>query len=1300
MSANSESFPPPNNPDDFESLCLDLWKDIWGDPGAQKNARSGQPQAGVDVFGQLNGGWIGVQCKQKDGQLRTKVTVTELDREVCEALKFNPKLSAFILATSGPADAKVQERARKVTEKHRNEGLFNVEIWSWERIWHELYGRGELLRRIGPVYWSRHWQLVEEAQRQRGRGKSALHGNVPNPPPHCLLRLEAISELRRLLLDADSSPVGIIGQAAAVGVQGMGGIGKTVLAAAIARDAEIQKTFADGVFWLTVGQKPNALALMNQLANCLPNSEGPFASEAEAASALWKAFENKQSLVILDDVWDFDVASSLNIVSGDSRLLFTTRNRELNASLSANEFCLGVLDLPEALTILAHWTGVKAPSFLPPEAADVARECGGLPLALAMIGAMLRPGATTTWTDVLDMLRSRELEEFRRAFPNYPYPDLLRSIAVSVDDLPEEDRKRYLDLAVFPEDEPIVESALQLIWGLSESKTRGCIDRLSARSLATILEAKGKAALLLHDLQRDYIHKQREQNLPALHKHLIDAYAEQCRRSGVVSPNHDVVNWSTGPNDGYYFQRLAWHFKNAGQCDQLRSLLLDFDWLQARLSTTSVVELLEDFPHVTLDEELRLLQGAIRLSAHALATNPAQLAGQIIGRLNGCGSPGIERLEEAAKRTASGLIPIHRTLRPPESGLIQTFHGHTHPVTAVAVFARCQQALSGDKGGNLKIWDLQTGRELNALTPHAGAVNATAVSVDGIFAVSASEDYSLAVWDLRRGEQLFRLKGHHGVVSSLVITADSKRAISGGADGQVILWCLRSGTEIGRLSGHQHEINALALGASGRLAVTASEDGMLKVWDLEAQQELRTIKAHEAAVTAVAANSQGTRIASGSSDYTVRVWDMKTGSASMLLEGHESVVSAVQFGPDGRQLVSADWKGVIKLWDSETGNELRMLESELSQVNSLAVAEHGWLAVSGHEDQTLRLWDLRGGDRDRVYTSGSGRVIDLALGDRGRRAILAYGDGAIETWDVPKGSTIDRFELQPAEPVDRPKMKPAKKPGWWQSRQSKRDRACAWAVSAILGSSPKWQISLLESGSLAAVVTPEKELIIWDFETRSKLRTLRTKVGLHSILAVSSDNEWIAAHDSHGPIYVWNLRAGKEFQIPYNGEEGISCLWIDPRSHRMISGHQNGMVKIWDFVKRHEVSSFRIHTECIRVVMFANDGLLGMSAGDDALIKKWDPTTGQELCAFTGHRNVVASLGLTLGETRAVSASWDHTVKLWDFRTGRCLGTFQGENAISACVVSPEGKIVVAVEDTGRIHFLQVGAPHSMTGVV
>jgi hypothetical protein len=169
MSADIERWDPPIDPTAFESLCLDLWRDIWHDPNAQKNGRSGQPQAGVDVFGHHEGKWAGVQCKQKDGLLWSKVTVKELEAEVKAAKQFQPLLASFILATTGPRDAKVQKRAREFIEEHKQQGLFSVVVWSWEDIWDELYRRKDLQTRIAPTYWPRLFAVLRS-------------GDTPAPP--------------------------------------------------------------------------------------------------------------------------------------------------------------------------------------------------------------------------------------------------------------------------------------------------------------------------------------------------------------------------------------------------------------------------------------------------------------------------------------------------------------------------------------------------------------------------------------------------------------------------------------------------------------------------------------------------------------------------------------------------------------------------------------------------------------------------------------------------------------------------------------------------------------------------------------------------------------------------------------------------------------------------------------------------------------------------------------------------------------------------------------------------------------
>lgn len=72
----------PENWPDFETLCKQLWGEIWGIPmKIKKNGRNGQPQAGVDVYGVPKGeaNYWGIQCKGKGDYTNAKLTKKEID---------------------------------------------------------------------------------------------------------------------------------------------------------------------------------------------------------------------------------------------------------------------------------------------------------------------------------------------------------------------------------------------------------------------------------------------------------------------------------------------------------------------------------------------------------------------------------------------------------------------------------------------------------------------------------------------------------------------------------------------------------------------------------------------------------------------------------------------------------------------------------------------------------------------------------------------------------------------------------------------------------------------------------------------------------------------------------------------------------------------------------------------------------------------------------------------------------------------------------------------------------------------
>lgn len=136
MPLSSYQLPAPADWQAFERFTRDLFSAEWEDQRAEMNGRSGQPQAGVDVFGTniRNGGLEGVQCKGKDSRFGHGVTVEELRNEVAKAFAFKPALTHYYLVTSGEADVKVQEEARLINETHRKAGKFGVNVYSWGQL--------------------------------------------------------------------------------------------------------------------------------------------------------------------------------------------------------------------------------------------------------------------------------------------------------------------------------------------------------------------------------------------------------------------------------------------------------------------------------------------------------------------------------------------------------------------------------------------------------------------------------------------------------------------------------------------------------------------------------------------------------------------------------------------------------------------------------------------------------------------------------------------------------------------------------------------------------------------------------------------------------------------------------------------------------------------------------------------------------------------------------------------------------------------------------------------------------------
>jgi WD40 repeat protein len=193
---------------------------------------------------------------------------------------------------------------------------------------------------------------------------------------------------------------------------------------------------------------------------------------------------------------------------------------------------------------------------------------------------------------------------------------------------------------------------------------------------------------------------------------------------------------------------------------------------------------------------------------------------------------------------------------------VLALQGHVGPAFAVAFRPDGKQLATCAMDQTVRLWDARTGKEVRVLRLEFPAMG-LAYSPDGM-RLAAAVKHDLRVWEVETGKQGLGVKGHTGVALSVAWSPDGRLLATGGSDRLVQLWEPATGKVLFSLRGHTGTtVHSLAFSPDGKRLLSAAADRTARMWSTATGQEVLPLH-HPGRVHAVAFSPDGRLVATGS----------------------------------------------------------------------------------------------------------------------------------------------------------------------------------------------------------------------------------------------------------------------------------------------------------------------------------------------------------------------------------------------------------------------------------------------------
>ncbi len=593
----------------------------------------------------------------------------------------------------------------------------------------------------------------------------------------------------------------------------------------------------------------------------------------------------------------------------------------------------------------------------------------------------------------------------------------------------------------------------------------------------------------------------------------------------------------------------------------------------------------------------------------------------------------------------------------------------------------------------------------------------------GLYVATGSADFSVKLWNVQTGKEIRSYTTHTDKIRTVQFSADGKLLLTASRDNTARIFEVVSGKQLVVYELTRDDLISAHFVAGDTYFLVSDNRDKAYLCRTSTGEELATVKkSYSSALKSAHATKDGNQILDLINYKGVRIVPLNTESDTVTISFDKP--HSMEFGPNGKRVVVGSTKLFAKVFDSKSGEELFHLEDDEDNRcdgcnMEVCYSKTGKFIATGTRKTNLVLWNGSNGKKIHQLEKLEARPTEISFSADDKYVMVA-SDETIKVFDTKSGKPVFKKEnelfsyFKPEFSIDNKLALPDehntasvwKIPSGIKETQLKgylneprtdklRYSYSRWTDVAVLNAiKNKTEIALSPDGQWILQSKIDTIARIISAQTGKVKHVFRGHSQQVIAVAFSPDGTIAATGSGDGKIKLWQTSSGAEIRTISGHVNVIFDLKFNKTGNQIVSGSWDGTMRVWDVKTGNELLYQELGNNSPYEVDFGPSDLYIAQADMGKSLNIVEVDSKENFRSLIGHTGKVADFAWSFNHSLMASASWDGTVKVWDWNTGMLKSKHSHHNGAVLSVACHPNKMIGfsgGADRTIRVFELETG---------